>query len=47
MRGQVLLQDIPANGPLMVDAVDTPYAYDDELKESILTRGVGAVAMAV
>jgi len=40
MRGQVLLADIGANKPLMIDQVDTPYAYDDELKQTIYQRGI-------
>jgi len=40
MSGQVLLADISADKPLMIDQVDTPYAYDDELKQTIYQRGI-------
>lgn len=40
MSGQVLLKDVAKDSPILIDAVDTPYAYDDGLKASILARGI-------
>lgn len=40
MNGQVLLADIAKDKPLMIDQVDSPYAYDDELKQAIYARGI-------
>lgn len=39
-RGQMLLQAVAKDAPLNVDDVDSPYAYDDELKRAILDRGI-------
>lgn len=40
MAGQTLLGDVAADQPLMIDQVDSPYAYDDELKQAIYARGI-------
>lgn len=40
MRGQALLADIQMDKPIMIDSVDTPYAYDKELKDLIYQRGI-------
>jgi N-acetylneuraminate synthase len=40
MRGQTLLSDIKKDRPLMVTEVDSPYAYDEELKGLIYERGI-------
>lgn len=40
MRGQILLSEVCANKPLMIDQVDTPYAYDEEMKQTIYNRGI-------
>ncbi len=39
-RGQMLLSDIAQDSPVRVEAVDTPYAYDEHLKQTLLTRGI-------
>jgi sialic acid synthase SpsE len=40
MRGQVLLKDVTKDQAVMVDQVDSPYAYDEELKRLIYERGI-------
>jgi N-acetylneuraminate synthase len=40
MRGEILLKDLIKDQPLMIDSVDTPYAYDTELKNFINQRGL-------
>lgn len=40
MAGQTLLGDVIKDAPIKIDQVDSPYAYDDELKETIYARGI-------
>lgn len=40
MSGQTLLTDILKDQPMMIDSVETPYAYDEELKNLIFQRGI-------
>ena len=40
MSGQVLLGDVPADRPVMIDQIDSPYAYDDDLKAASYERGI-------
>ncbi len=40
MRGQALLADVKKDQPLTIEQVDTPYAYDDDLKKQIYDRGI-------
>ena len=40
MTGQVLLADVEQDKPVMIDQIDSPYAYDEELKEAIYARGI-------
>jgi sialic acid synthase SpsE len=40
MSGQTLLTDLLKDQPMMIDSVETPYAYDDELKSLIFQRGI-------
>ncbi len=40
MRGQMLLSDIQKDQPLLVNQVDSPYAYDEELKKLVSERGI-------
>lgn len=39
-RGQMLLKDVAQDTPLGVEDVDSPYAYDEDLKAAILERGI-------
>lgn len=40
MRGEVLLRDIKADEPIKIDDIDSPYAFDEELKNKIYQRGL-------
>lgn len=40
MRGEVLLQDVAADAAIMIDAIDSPYAHNPELKGIIYKRGL-------
>lgn len=40
MRGEVLLHEIKKDSPVMIDDIDSPYAFDESLKEKIYERGL-------
>ena len=40
MRGEVLLHDVQPDAPIMIDAVDSPYAENEGLKGLIYDRGI-------
>jgi len=40
MRGELLLRDVAANGPVMIDIIDSPYAESEQLKALIYQRGL-------
>lgn len=40
MRGEVLLHDIAADGAIMIDVIDSPYARNEGLKKTIYARGL-------
>ncbi len=40
MRGEVLLKAIPKNAPVMIDKIDSAYAYIPSLKQLIYSRGL-------
>jgi len=40
MSGQVLLANVAQDMPIKIDQVDSPYAYDEELKQTIYARGI-------
>ena len=40
MRGEVLLKDIKKDEPIMIDDIDSPYAFDESLKQNIYNRGL-------
>lgn len=40
MSGEVLLKDVKKDAPIKIDEIDSPYAYNNELKEKIYQRGI-------
>lgn len=40
MRGEVLLKPISKDSPIIIDMIDSPYAYNEELKQIIYNRGI-------
>ena len=40
MRGEVLLRDVQAHEPIQIDAIDSPYATNAELRQVIEERGI-------
>ena len=40
MNGEVLLNDITKDSMIKVDDIDSPYAFDEQLKEKIYARGL-------
>jgi N-acetylneuraminate synthase len=40
MSGETLLQPVAADAPLMIESIDSAYAYSPELKSIILNRGL-------
>ena len=40
MRGEVLLQPVKQDAPLIIDYIDSPYSCSEELKKTIYDRGL-------
>jgi sialic acid synthase SpsE len=40
MSGELLLKPVAADQPIMIDMIDSPYAYNESLKTLIYDRGI-------
>jgi N-acetylneuraminate synthase len=40
MHGEVMLKPVAADAPITIDVIDSPYAYNEDLKRIILDRGI-------
>ena len=40
MSGEALIKDIKKDSPIMIDDIDSPYAFNEGLKERIYSRGL-------
>lgn len=40
MTGEVLVKEVKKDEPIMIDIIDSPYSYNDELKQQIYNRGI-------
>lgn len=40
MSGEVLLKPVKKDAPISIDSIDSPYAYDENLKKRICSRGL-------
>lgn len=40
MAGEVLLKEIKKDGPIFIDMIDSPYAYNETLKKTMYERGI-------
>ena len=40
MQGETLLHPVAQDKPILIDAIDSAYAYNDELKNLIYERGI-------
>ncbi|MDD4937795.1 MAG: N-acetylneuraminate synthase family protein [Candidatus Shapirobacteria bacterium] len=40
MAGEVLIKPVEKNKPIFIDMIDSPYAYNEELKKTIYERGI-------
>ena len=40
MRGEVLLSPVQKDKPILIEMIDSPYAYNEELKQIIYNRGL-------
>ncbi len=39
VEGEVILEDISANEPIMIEKMDTPYAKNEKMRKKIMSRG--------
>lgn len=40
MNGEILIKPVEKNKPIFIDMIDSPYAYNEELKKTIYERGI-------
>jgi len=40
MSGEVLLKEVKKDEPILIDMIDSPYSYNEDLKQQIYDRGI-------
>jgi len=40
MSGEILLKEVKKDEPILIDMIDSPYSYNEELKQQIYNRGI-------
>ena len=47
MAGEVLIKSLKKDEPIFIDMIDSPYAYNEDLKKNIYQRGIDPLPQRV